>query len=128
MTENDLLENQSEKRKSYVENILASENPRKLIVAGPGTGMTFTFGEVLKKHEGKQNLALSFIRKLVAEMETELGELAEVKTFHAYCKKLLHERNGRIELSPFLSKVIGSDAVALGYQLSNFEDKFQMLA
>lgn len=128
MAETDLLENQSEKRRRYVENILASENPRKLIVAGPGTGKTFTFGEVLKKQEGKRNLALTFIRKLVAEMETELSEYAEVKTFHAYCKKLLHERNGRIELSPFLSKVIESDAVALGYQLSNFDEKFQMLA
>ena len=61
-------------------------------------------------------------------MEAELGEYAEVKTFHAYCKKLLHERNGRIELSPFLSKVIESDAIALGYHLSNFDEKFQTLA
>jgi len=58
MKENDLLEDQSEKRRRFVENILASDKPRKLIVAGPGTGKTFTFGAILKNREGKQNLAV----------------------------------------------------------------------
>lgn len=126
-TADSLLENQKEKRKKFVEDILASENPRKLIVAGPGTGKTFTFGELLKKHAGKQNLALTFIRKLVADMEKDLAEYAEVKTFHAYCKKLLHKQNGRIELAPFLTKVIESDAAILEYNLSHFDEKFQVL-
>lgn len=126
-TANSLLENQKEKRKKFVEEILASESPRKLIVAGPGTGKTFTFGELLKKYAGKQNLALTFIRKLVADMEKDLAEYAEVKTFHAYCKKLLHEQNGRIELAPYLTKIIESDAAILEYNLSHFDEKFQVL-
>jgi superfamily I DNA/RNA helicase len=123
-----LLEDQKEKRRKYLEKILSSDSSRKLIVAGPGTGKTFTFGEVLKQHKGKQNLALTFIRKLVADMEKDFGDYAEVKTFHAYCKKLLHERNGRIELAPFLTKVIESDAVILGRNLDSFDEKFQTLA
>lgn len=123
-----LLKDQKEKRKKYVEEILGSDSSRKLIVAGPGTGKTYTFGEVLKKHQGKPNLAVTFIRKLVIDMEKDLADYAEVKTFHAYCKKLLHEKNGRIELVPFLTKVIESDAVFLGRDLSYFDEKFQTLA
>jgi len=126
--ENDFFENQAEKRKSYLDRILKSDHRRKLIVAGPGTGKTFTFGEVFKKSKEKNNLALTFIRKLVEDMGKELGDHAEVKTFHAYCKKLLHERNGRIELVPFLTKIIESDATFLGYKLSHFNEKFQTLA
>jgi ATP-dependent DNA helicase UvrD/PcrA len=126
--QNDFLENQAEKRGAYLGRILESDHPRKLIVAGPGTGKTFTFGEVFRKSHGENNLALTFIRKLVEEMERGLGELAEVKTFHAYCKKLLHERNGRVELVPFLTRIVESDAIFLGAPLYGFDDKFQTLA
>jgi len=97
----DFLENQAQQRTAYLNRILESGHLRKLIVAGPGTGKTFTFGAVFKKSGGDSNLALTFIRKLVEEMAIDLGEVVEVKTFHAYCKKLLHERNGRVELIPF---------------------------
>ena len=33
-------------------------------------------------------------------MEDDLGDLAEVKTFHAFCKRLLHEKRGGFELYP----------------------------
>jgi superfamily I DNA/RNA helicase len=128
MMENDFFENQVEKRKAYLDEIINSDHRRKLIVAGPGTGKTFTFGEGFKKSKENNNLALTFIRKLVEDMGKELGDHAEVKTFHAYCKKLLHERNGRIELIPFLTKIIEADAAFLGYNLSHFDEKFQTLA
>ncbi len=128
MLGNDFLENQSEKRKAYLDEILDSQHRRKLIIAGPGTGKTYTFGEVFRKSQGNRHLALTFIRKLVSDMERALGDLVEVKTFHAYCKKLLHERNGRIELVPFLTRLIEADANFLGYSFSHFDDKFQTLA
>ncbi|BBB47929.1 UvrD-helicase domain-containing protein [Pelolinea submarina] len=127
MTENNPFENQAEQRKEYLDKILQSDNPRKLIVAGPGTGKTYTFGAIFNKKVGKRNLALSFIRKLVEDMENDLGNRAEVRTFHAFCKKLLHKRNGRIELIPFLTKIVESDANFLGNKLSDFDEKFQML-
>lgn len=127
MMGSDFFENQAEQRKAHLEEILKSDHPRKLIVAGPGTGKTFTFNEVLKKSGENSNLVLTFIRKLVEDMEGDLGESSEVKTFHAFCKKLLHKRNGRIELIPFLTKIIEGDAQYLGYNFSHFDDKFQCL-
>ena len=125
--DNNFLENQSKKRDEYLNRIIASNNPRKLIVAGPGTGKTYTFKRLLTASGNTNNLALTFIRKLVADMGNEFGDIAEVKTFHAYCKKLLHSRNGRIELIPFLTKVIKADAEFIGLQYSNFDNKFQTL-
>ena len=126
--QNSLLSNQTEERKYFLDKILKSKSPRKIIVAGPGTGKTFTFGEVFRKSDEKNNLAITFIRKLVAEMEKELSDYSEVKTFHAYCKKLLHQQNGRVDLFPFLTKVIQLDSEYLNLELSNFDDKFQILA
>lgn len=126
----DLYQNQAEKRKAYLDEIVKSDHRRKLIVAGPGTGKTFTFGAVFQASTGKanNNLALTFIRNLVRDMDRDFGTHAEVKTFHAYCKKLLHERNGRIELVPYLTKVIADDANLIGNGLAQFDEKFQALA
>ena len=99
----DLMDDQATKRKQFLEAILASDSPRKLIVAGPGTGKTFTLGRLLRKFPAEDVLALTFIRKLVYEMRGEFGDIAEVKTFHAYCKMLLHQRFGSVDLSPFLT-------------------------
>ena len=43
-------------------------------------------------------------------MNTAFGELAEVKTFHAYCKKILHQQNGKVELYECLTEIIDGDA------------------
>lgn len=123
----DLLKDQSAQRERYLNAILESSSVRKLIVAGPGTGKTFTFGELLKNESSGDNLALTFIRKLVRDMEAELTEFVEAKTFHAYCKKLLHERYGGIELFPALTQVVEEDAYLLNLKLSHFDDAFQTL-
>ena len=98
----DLLQDQAAQRQKYLDAILRSSSPRKLIVAGPGTGKTYTFAQLLRKSGTGHKLALTFIRKLVVDMESEFGELAEVKTFHAYCKKLLHEKLRWNRLFPLL--------------------------
>jgi superfamily I DNA/RNA helicase len=123
----DLLQDQVTHRKRYLDEILSSQNPRKLIVAGPGTGKTYTFGQLFRKLGEGKYLALTFINKLVQDMESELGELAEVKTLHSYCKKLLHEKYGDIKLFPFLTQVIEEDSKFLNQNLSNFDDAFQTL-
>ncbi|MFV2044928.1 MAG: UvrD-helicase domain-containing protein [Anaerolineales bacterium] len=107
--------------------MLDSPSRRKLIVAGPGTGKTFTFGRLLEKNGGGENLALTFIRKLVRDMEDELEGIAEAKTFHAYCKKLLHEKYGGVELFPALTQVVEEDAELLDRHLSHFANAFQNL-
>jgi hypothetical protein len=123
----DLLSDQATKRQQYLDAILASESPRKVIVAGPGTGKTHTFGMLLRSFPPDKKLALTFIRKLVADMNDEFGDVAEVKTFHAYCKMLLHRRFGSVDLIPFLTPVIEEDARAMGLGLSHFRDAFQTL-
>jgi superfamily I DNA/RNA helicase len=124
----DLKAKQKAARKQCLENILASEARWKLIAAGPGTGKTYTFREILAQRAGGNNLAITFINKLADEMKSALGENAEVKTFHAYCKKILHEQNGRVDLAPYLTLIIERDAEILGNGFSDFTAKFQTLA
>jgi len=124
---NDLLNNQEEKRAEYQQVILDSSSPKKLIVSGPGTGKTYIFKQIFLKSRSTNNLALTFIRKLVNDMEDDFGNLAEVKTFHAFCKKLLHEKSGGFELYPFLTKIIIEDSILLGYHFHDFTDHFQLL-
>lgn len=124
---NDLSYKQKEERNKYLQLIIESDSPKKLIVSGPGTGKTYTFKELFQHSGSSNNLALTFIRKLVNDLENELGSLAEVKTFHAFCKKLLHEKKGGFDLYPFLTEIINEDSVILGYQPCDFSKHFQLL-
>jgi len=122
-----LLDNQAYQRDSFLRAILESSSRQKIIVAGPGTGKTYTFGQLLREGTPGDKLALTFIRRLVADMADEFGDIAEVKTFHAYSKKLLHERFGGIELAPYLNSVVSQDAAAFDYPPTNFRGPFQRL-
>jgi superfamily I DNA/RNA helicase len=124
---NDLSYKEKEERNKYLQLIIESDSPKKLIVSGPGTGKTYTFKELFQHSGSSNNLALTFIRKLVNDLENELGSLAEVKTFHAFCKKLLHEKKGGFDLYPFLTEIINEDSVILGYQPCDFSKHFQLL-
>jgi len=68
-------EEQFNKRQQYLDAILDSKHPKKLIIAGPGTGKTYTFSEVIKRAPDKSNLAITFIRKLVSDMEKKFGDV-----------------------------------------------------
>jgi hypothetical protein len=87
MTREELRQRQRERRAKCVQAILDSPAKKKLIVAGAGTGKTYTFGRLIEQRKGGNNLAMTFIRKLVVDMDIALKGNAEVKTFHAYCKK-----------------------------------------
>jgi superfamily I DNA/RNA helicase len=127
MTTSSVKARQKAERQKCLEAILNSKAPRKVIVAGPGTGKTFTFRALLKQKAEGTNLAMTFIRKLVEDLEGELADCAEVKTFHAYCKKILHDKRGRVELVPYLSKVVQKDAELFGRQLKDFDVKLRLL-
>lgn len=60
-------------------------------------------------------------------MDDDFGNVAEVKTFHAFCKRLLHEKKGGFDLIPFLNNLIEEDSEILGYFYSDFSDHFQLL-
>lgn len=55
MTPAEIRESQRKKRAECLQAILDSTEPKKLIVAGAGTGKTFTFREVLKPVVGGTN-------------------------------------------------------------------------
>ncbi len=116
-----------EERNSCLEAILNSNSTRKLIVAGAGTGKTFTFKQILEKTLTKENLAITFINMLVDDMRVSFGNIAEVKTFHKFCKKILHEQNGKVDIISYLTEVIISDAIYLGFDYVDFDTNFQNL-
>jgi len=89
MANEDLHKQQTDDRSRHTALILESNARNKVVVAGPGTGKSFTFQELLKTKSG-DNLALTFINNLARDLQKDLGTLAEAYTFHGYCKKLLH--------------------------------------
>ncbi|UTI67055.1 AAA family ATPase [Paraconexibacter antarcticus] len=86
------LEEMSRRRSEASAAIVSSAAQKRLIVAGPGTGKSFTFQQALKA-VGGDGLALTFIRNLVRDLATDLDGLAEVFTFHGYCKYLMHRHD-----------------------------------
>ena len=88
----EMLERLRKGRDDALAAVVGSHSPRRLIAAGPGTGKTFTFRKALEA-AGGQGLALTFIRNLVEDLESGLGDTARVFTFHAYCKHLMHQHD-----------------------------------
>lgn len=117
------LDHMTRDRAEATRTIVESTSPKKLIVSGPGTGKSFTFKETLRATgagEGGQTdlgLALTFIRNLVSDLKVDLEGLANVFTFHGYCKHLLH-RLGLTDLDfdfyPELLTLVAEDVALLG--------------
>jgi superfamily I DNA/RNA helicase len=89
--------------KAATDRVLASKNPKKLVVAGPGAGKTYLFNELLKTSTGtpNQHLVLTFINTLKGDLDRNLGDSSRVFTLHGYCQSLLRRspklRNGLSE-------------------------------
>jgi ATP-dependent DNA helicase UvrD/PcrA len=127
VTREQIKKHQREQRAKCLRDIVDSAEKKKLIVAGAGTGKTYTFSKVIETRQGGNNLAMTFIRKLVADMDAALQGNAEVRTFHAFCKKTLHGKHGSFDLVSFLPDVVLKDAQLLNENLSGFTAKFQTL-
>ncbi len=118
-------------REKYSNLIIQSSEKNKLVIAGPGTGKSFTFKELLKQKKGAC-LVLTFINGLVNEFKSDLKGIAESYTFHGYCKKILHGISVpgidvNFEYFPDLPKIIESDAKILKTNLKKFDESFQTL-
>lgn len=85
---------QEAKAREAVESIIASSAGKKLIVAGPGAGKTYTFRKILESDSGtsKKRIVLTFLNNLKDDLEADLSEYARVHTFHGYCHGLLRKR------------------------------------
>jgi len=78
--------------KAAIGRVLNSPSRKKLVVAGPGTGKTTLFRQMLEAASGKpdRRLVLTFINNLKDDLEEELSGLARVFTLHSYCLGLLY--------------------------------------
>jgi superfamily I DNA/RNA helicase len=112
------------KRAAASEAIVNSEADKRLIVAGPGTGKTYTFKQALSKAildsgTAEKGLALTFIRNLVADLAEALSDVADVFTFHGFCKHLMHRHavaglQEGWDYYPALIEVMAADLHLLG--------------
>jgi superfamily I DNA/RNA helicase len=113
----------SAERSAYVEKIVSSISKKKLVVAGPGTGKTYLFREILRNKP--KSLTLTFINALVADLSLELGDASEVCTLHSYAKQLLGKlKKAPVRIFPKLSQVIQEDAVVLLKKQIDFNKLF----
>lgn len=104
-------------RRDCLERILGSTATHKIVVSGPGTGKTYTFQQLIENDPG-ENLIITLINNLVHEMQDDLGDLAEVRTFHSLARKLLHRNpfggiTSDFHFFPNLYQIISEDSTIL---------------
>jgi ATP-dependent DNA helicase UvrD/PcrA len=112
-------------RQAALDAILDSDAAKKLIVAGPGTGKTYTFKAALERAGG--GVALTFIRALVRDLRVALADTAEiVNTFHGFAKHLLHSHPHGVDAGfwycPALPIVFARDLTLLGFGAISTDD------
>jgi len=111
-------------RDKHLGAILTSPSKKKVVVAGPGTGKTFLFKEVLR---GKKScLTLTFVNALVQDLSLELYGLSEVRTLHSFARNLIRDLGEKnVAIFPKLPAVIGEDAAVLRKEEVDFDRLFR---
>lgn len=119
----DLYDKSKAERQSYVDAVLSSKSRKKIVVAGPGTGKTSLFKEILK--DKKNSLTLTFVNSLVEDLALELYGLSEVSTLHSFGRSTLSKiAKKSIKVFPKLSAVINEDAQILLNKEVSFDHLF----
>lgn len=87
MAEDKLQSAEEIELRAAIEAVLSSPSHKKLVIAGPGTGKTTLFKQLLElaAEEPGQRIVLTFINNLKNDLENDLGGLAQVFTLHSYC-------------------------------------------
>jgi superfamily I DNA/RNA helicase len=102
-----------QERTNDVDTIIKSTHPKKVVVAGPGTGKSYLFEQIIKnkKLKGKKEfLAITFIGKLGDELADDLAGLASTMTLHGFARKfLLDNCPDGWKYYPDITKLIGED-------------------
>lgn len=121
-------------REDHVHAVLDSQARKKIVVAGPGTGKTYLFKEILR---GKNAcLTLTFINALVEDLALDLFDLSEVKTLHGFARSALASATKvSVNIFPKLSYVIKNDAniilnedIDFDYLFHNRDDENEYIA
>jgi len=119
-------------REKDLEKILSSTFPRKVVVAGPGTGKSFLFQKLIedRKEKGKKNfLAITFIGKLSDALADDLAGLAKTTTMHGFAREfVLENRDEDWEYLPEIRQIIEEDLKVKGvaeYEIgdANYEER-----
>jgi hypothetical protein len=100
-----------------VNKIKDSVHTRKVIVAGPGTGKSYLFSQLIKKKksEGKTKfLAITFIGKLGDALADDLCGLAETMTMHGFARRFFLELHSDWVFYPHMYEVIKADLALEG--------------
>ncbi len=123
-----------EARKKAADDIRSSTKPKKLIVAGPGTGKSFMFGLLLQDiSRDRPSLVFTLINNLVDQLKRDVAKLEndqiKVNTLHGFCKETLHKSialddiDPHFEYLPLLPLLIEADASFVGEKFA--DDDFQ---
>ena len=117
MTDNNSIDHEKERAKDS-DKILKSSHPRKVVLAGPGTGKSFLFKEAIKrkKAQGAHDfLAITFIGNLTDELADDLAGLAETTTLHGFARGFaLRNCPAGWEYYPRMREVIDEDLAVKG--------------
>jgi superfamily I DNA/RNA helicase len=123
MTADTKYTNAKQERQKYVDAVLASSSKKNIVVAGPGTGKTYLFKQILINK--KNSLTLTFVNALVEDLSLELCGLSDVQTLHGYARSALGKAtSSTVKIYPKLSKVIKEDAKLLLGQDIDFDHIF----
>lgn len=98
-------------RDEHTSKILSSTASKRIIIAGPGCGKTFTFGKLLPQlgSTPEDSIAITFINTLTNDLKKKLDGKADIRTFHSLAKKLLHGQSQHLELHLGLEDIIKTD-------------------
>jgi superfamily I DNA/RNA helicase len=116
-------------RENDLKKIRDSVNPRKVVVAGPGTGKSYLFSELIKeKHKhGKVNfLAITFIGKLGDFLADDLCGLAKTTTMHSFARSFVLDQYKGWNYYPEIYKIIAEDLKNEGIEQFEIGDKNYM--
>ena len=106
------------RRDGATQAIVSSPHHCRVVVAGPGTGKTFTFKKALEQRGGR-GLALTFLRLLGEDLKASLASQADAFTFHGFARYRMkaHTPSGltsAYELYPSLATLETWDLGLLG--------------
>lgn len=118
------VKDQQQSRQAYTQRIIDSNAAKKVIVAGPGTGKTTTFELILKQSGTPNNLVLTFINRLMNDLNCRLSDLAKVSTLHKFCMGVFHKQYPNWYMVSVLSTIISQDT---GVKEDIFNELFHKL-
>lgn len=124
LNKEELIAFQKKDSEERINEIVNSESQKKIIVAGPGTGKTHVFKLILERSNSKQNLVISFINRLINDLEYKLKDYAKVVTFHKFCIHIFYSQFPGWEIITCLNKIISSD---LNIDENTFDELFHKM-